>query len=112
MPNYRRHRIEDCCYFFTVNLLECHQNQLLIQYIDILRDTVKRVRSRHPFYIDAWVVLPEHMHCIWTLQKGDGDYSSRMRLIKMLFSKQILMTEWRSAVRHRKGERGIWQRRF
>ena len=64
MPNYRRNRIVGGCYFFTVNLLERYQNQLLVQQIDILRDVVRRVRERHPFYIDGWVVLPDHMHCI------------------------------------------------
>jgi len=112
MPNYRRHQIEGGCCFFTVNLLERHQNQLLVQHIELLRDVVKRVRFRHPFNIDGWVVLPEHMHCIWSLPKGGDDYGLRMRLIKTLFSKNMPKTERRSAVRHRKGERGIWQRRF
>jgi len=112
MPNYRRNRIEGGCFFFTANLLERNQNQLLVQHISILRDVVKRVRSRHPFHIDGWVVLPEHMHCIWTLPKGDDDYAIRIRLIKTLFSKEMPKTERRSSVRQRKGERGIWQRRF
>jgi len=53
MPNYRRHRIEGGCYFFTLNLLEHHQNQLLVQHINVLRNVVKRVRFRHPFHIDG-----------------------------------------------------------
>ena len=112
MPNYRRSLIKGGCYFFTINLLERKQNTLLIDQIDLLRDVVKRVRKKHPFHIDGWVILPDHMHCIWTLPDGDDDYSSRIRLIKMLFSKQIPDTEKRSTVRQRKGERGIWQRRF
>ena len=112
MPDYRRNRIEGGCYFFTVNLLERYQNQLLVQQIDILRDVVRRVRVRHPFHIDGWVVLPDHMHCIWTLPQGDDDYAKRMRLVKTLFSKEMPKTERRSSVRQRKGERGIWQRRY
>ncbi len=112
MPDYRRNRIEGGCYFFTVNLLERYQNQLLVQQIDILRDVVRRVRERHPFHIDGWVVLPDHMHCIWTLPKGDDDYAKRIRLVKTLFSKEMPKTERRSSVRQRKGERGIWQRRY
>ena len=40
-----------------------------------LRVAVKAVQLRHPFTIDAWVLLPEHLHCIWTLPSGDADYS-------------------------------------
>jgi putative transposase len=112
MPNYRRYWIEGGCYFFTINLLERHENRLLVQHIALLRDVVKRVRARYPFHIDGWVVLPEHMHCIWTLPKGDDDYALRIRLIKTLFSKKLPRTERRSAVRQTKGERGIWQRRY
>jgi len=112
MPDYRRNRIKGGCYFFTVNLLERHRNQLLVQQIDILRDVVSRIRVRHPFHIDGWVVLPDHMHCIWTLPQDDDDYATRIRLLKTLFSKKIPKTERRSSVRQRKGERGIWQRRY
>ena len=112
MPNYRRNRVEGGCYFFTVNLLERYQNQLLVQQIELLRDVVRYVRERHPFHIDGWVVLHDHMHCIWTLPHGDDDYAKRMRLIKSLFSKEMPKTERRSNVRQRKGERGIWQRRY
>ena len=112
MPDYRRNRIAGGCYFFTINLLERYQNPLLVQQIELLRDVVRRVRLRHPFYINAWVVLPDHMHCIWTLPKGDDDYANRIRLLKTLFSKEIPKTESRSNVRQRKGERGIWQRRY
>ena len=112
MPNYRRTRVKGGCYFFTINLLERYQNQLLVQHIDILRDVVRHVRVRHPFHIDGWVVLPDHMHCIWTLPQGDADYAKRIRLIKTLFSKEMPKTEQRSYIMQQKGERGIWQRRY
>jgi len=73
MPDYRRYRIPGGTYFFTVNLLERHANDLLIRHIDVLRLVVKETRKRWPFYIDAWVVLPEHLHCVWTLSPGDDD---------------------------------------
>lgn len=47
-----------------------------------LRDAIKKVRERHPFYIDAWVLLPDHLHTIWTLPEGDSDFSLRWNLIK------------------------------
>jgi len=98
--------------FFTVNLLERFPNDLLITHIDILRNMVRDVRKKRPFVIDAWVVLPDHLHCVWTLPPGDDDFTNRWRLIKQGFSKALPITERRSAVRKARGERGIWQRRF
>ena len=89
MPDYRRNRVPGGTYFFTVNLLE-RNLRLLTDHIDLLRLAVRQVRTRRPFHIDAWVVLPDHMHCIWTLP----------------------VTESVSEVRRAKGERGVWQRRF
>ena len=112
MPDYRRYRISGGTYFFTVNLLERYPNDLLIRHIDVLRQAVKETRKRWPFHIDSWVVLPDHLHCIWTLPEGDDDNSNRWRVIKQTFSKALPMIERRSVVRVARGERGIWQRRF
>lgn len=112
MPEYRRHFVPGGTYFFTVNLLERRNNDLLVRHIDVLREAVRVTRQSHPFHIAAWVVLPEHMHCIWTLPPGDADYVNRWRLIKMRFSRAIPGTEPLSASRLKRGERGIWQRRY
>jgi putative transposase len=112
MPNYRRAFVKGGTWFFTVNLLQRHNHDLLIREIDLLRTTVKKVQTRYPFTIDAWVVLPEHMHCVWTLPADDSDFSMRWRLIKSGFSRGLPQTERRSNVRQNAGERGIWQRRF
>jgi putative transposase len=112
MPNYRRAFIPGGTWFFTVNLLQRYRNDLLIREIDLLRETVRRVRERYPFQIDAWVVLPEHIHCVWTLPPGDSDFSMRWRLIKSGFSRALPNTERRSDVRKAAGERGIWQRHY
>ena len=111
MPNYRRNRVPGGTYFFTVNLLD-RNSRLLVEEIDILRGAVRTVHTRAPFHIDAWVVLPDHLHCIWTLPPDDNDYSGRWRVVKSLFAAAMPHTERRSAVRISKGERGIWQRRF
>ncbi|WP_054762310.1 REP-associated tyrosine transposase [Methylomonas koyamae] len=111
MPNYRRYRVSGGCYFFTVNLLE-RKNTLLVDHIDLLRESVRLCKREKPFNIDAWVVLPEHMHTIWTLPEGDDDFSTRWKLIKTHFSKGLPAEERRSKVRIKRGERGIWQRRF
>ncbi|MDT4289748.1 transposase [Methylomonas sp. MO1] len=112
MSNYRRYRIPGGTYFFTVNLLERHSNDLLVRHIDTLREVVRHTRKRWPFHIDAWVVLPDHLHCVWTLPQGDEDNANRWRVIKQAFSKALPATENRSASRIARGERGIWQRRF
>lgn len=111
MPNYVRYRIKGGCYFFTVNLLE-RNNTLLVDQIELLRESVLLCKQKQPFHIDAWVVLPEHMHCIWTLPEGDDDFSARWKMIKTRFSKGLPKIERRSNVRIKRGERGIWQRRF
>jgi putative transposase len=111
MPEYRRNRIPGATYFFTVNLLD-RRSELLLTHIDGLRDAVRNVRRRVPFHIDAWVVLPDHMHCLWTLPEGDSDFPRRWWAIKVGFSKSLPKTEDRHTVTLRSGERGIWQRRY
>ncbi len=98
MPNYRRAFVPGGCWFFTVNLLDRHRC-LLTQYIGALRDATRRTRARHPFTINAMVVLPDHVHAIWTLPPGDADFPLRWRLIKIDFAKAVPGTERLSPVR-------------
>jgi REP-associated tyrosine transposase len=76
-----------------------------VTHIDALRDAVRQVRANAPFRIDAWVVLPDHMHCLWTLPEGDVDFPSRWRAIKIAFSKTLPTDERRSPVMITRGER-------
>ena len=110
MTEYRRVNIPGATWFFTVNLAERHGNPLLTDNSDLLRHVFRRIRTDHPFKIDAMVVLPEHLHCIWTLPDGDRDYKTRWAMIKAGFSRGIPVGERRSASRVKRGERGIWQR--
>ena len=112
MPNYRRTDTPGATWFFTVNLLERHGNDLLVREMERLRACVLAEKQRRPFSILAWVVLPEHMHWIWRLPDGDADYATRWRRIKTDFSRGLPVAERRSAVRIARGERGIWQRRY
>jgi putative transposase len=112
MPDYRRVWHPGGTYFFTVSLRQRHGNDLLTRHIDALRGIVRSMQTRHPFVIHAWVVLPEHIHCIIELPSDDADFALRWRLIKMEFSKSLPVTERRSKVRRKRGERGIWQRRY
>jgi putative transposase len=111
MPDYRRYRVQGGTYFFTVNLLE-RRVDTLVRHVDSLREAVRLTRQEHPFHIDAWVVLPDHLHCVWTLPPGDDDFSNRWKAIKIRFVRTLPHTERRSKARIAKGERGIWQRRF
>jgi putative transposase len=86
MSDYRHNRVPGGTYFLTVNLLDRRSN-LLVEHIDALREAVRMVRAKRPFHIDGWVVLPDHMHCIWTLPEGYDDYPSRWKAIKTAFSK-------------------------
>lgn len=112
MPNYCRNRTKGGCYFFTVNLLERHQNRLLIEQINLPRKVVRQVKIKHSFHIDGWVVLPEHMHFVLTLPQSENSYATSIRLIKVLFSKNLPKTERRSTLRQKHGERAISQKRF
>ena len=111
MPDYRRNRIPGGTYFFTVNLLD-RTRPLLTDNIDTLRKSVRRVRELMPFHIDAWVVLPDHMHTLWTLPEGDADFPKRWQAIKMAFSRTIPLGEPMSPNARARHERGIWQRRY
>jgi putative transposase len=97
MPDYRRNRVPGGTFFFTVNLLD-RRSDMLVTQIGILRDAVRRVRARAPFRIDAWVVLPDHMHCLWNLPPGDADFPGRWRAIKTAFVKCLRTGESRSPV--------------
>ena len=94
-----------------MNLLE-RRRDILVRHVDRLREAVRRTREERPFHIDAWVVMPDHLHCVWTLPPGDDDFSNRWKAIKIRFVRGLPRTEGRSAVRQAKGERGTWQRRF
>lgn len=112
MPNYRRAWMPGGTYFFTVNLLQRQRCDSLVRHIDHLRAAVRDVRIRHPFTIHGWVVLPDHIHCILSLPPGDSNFPLRWRLIKGNFSKRLPHSERRSPSRQKRGERGIWQRRY
>ncbi|HJW82273.1 MAG TPA: transposase [Acidiferrobacterales bacterium] len=109
--HYRRTDVAGATYFFTLNLAERHRT-LLTEHIAILRTVMRGVKQRHPFHIDALVILPDHLHCILTLPEGDADYPLRWALIKAGFSRRIAKTERRNSSRVNKGERGVWQRRY
>jgi putative transposase len=103
MPNYRRAFVPGGSWFFTANLLERRQT-LLVDHIGTLREAVAMTRQSHPFTIEAFVVLPDHLHAIWTLPPDDADFSTRWRLIKSRFARALPRSERLSSVRVARNE--------
>ena len=116
MPQYRRSNTKGGTFFFTVCTL--NRRPLLI-HPDVqaaLRTAIKLVRSVHPFSMDAWVLMPDHLHCIWTLPETDANFGLRWGLIKQEVSRRCIgalqSVRTGSPSRIRRRESGIWQRRF
>ena len=110
MVQYRRNLVEGGTYFFTVTLVD-RRSRVLAEHGDTLRQVVRRVQDARPFTIVAMVVLPEHLHAIWTLPRGDADYSGRWRAIKAGFTHD-LCRRGTTMTHNSKGEYALWQRRF
>src|SRR3954469_14154038 len=114
MPNYRRAFVPGGCWFFTVNLLKRSQT-LLLDHVDALRTAVGVTRQKYPFDIDAIVILPDHLHAVWTLPPGDADFSTRWRLIKRGFTRRLAQANLLTGAASQKpgsDQRSLWQRRF
>jgi len=111
---YRRSQTTGGTFFFTV---VTYQRQPLFKNannINLLRAAIRETKVLHPFKIDAFVVLPDHLHCIWTLPLNDKNFSTRWRLIKSYFTRACLPQDkcLPTRARQHKGEQSIWQRRF
>ncbi len=110
---YRRSYQPGGCYFFTV---VTHQRQPILTIdhnIDRLRAAFQREQEKCPFNIDAIVILPDHLHTVWTLPEGDCNYSGRWNQIKRYFSIGSIGTRpLNSRSRYQKREKAVWQRRF
>ena len=106
MSQYRRAYIAGGHYFFTVvtfgrlELFSCQEN------VNRLGDAFRHVKRKHPFAIDAIVLLPDHLHAIWRLPEGDADFSLRWRLIKHYLARGV------NCPTNQRGEKQVWQRRF
>ena len=128
MSIYIRPKSSGAAIFFTVCLAD-RSSDLLVQEVSLLREAVRATRSERPFGILAWVVLPDHLHCIWRMPHGDGDFSVRWGAIKSRFTIGLrkagsrpptdlpVVAEGRYAglkpgLRANKRERAVWQRRF
>ena len=94
MSAYIRPKVPGASVFFTVALAD-RRARTLVDHIGVLREAVRVTKAERPFRIDAWVVLPDHMHAVWTLPEGDADYSGRMAAIKARFTRTMTGTDRR-----------------
>ncbi|MEX2286129.1 MAG: transposase [Planctomycetaceae bacterium] len=116
MSDYRRCYQPGGTFFFTVVV---HRRRPIFsndaaraQLGTIIRNT----QNELPFELVAICLLPDHLHAVWSLPVGDADYSTRWKKIKGNFTSEWLKSGHAesaiTASRKKKGERGIWQRRF
>jgi putative transposase len=116
MPNYVRWREQGATYFFTV--VAYRRQRILTGALcrELLRTAVAAVRARLPFEVPAMVLLPDHLHCIWTLPMDDDDFPERWRQIKGRLTHDYLASggrDWNVTDQHaRQGRRGVWQPRY
>lgn len=111
MSFYRRLRLPGATYFFTVNLAH-RGGDTLVRHIGHLRQAFRVMTAEHPIRCDAMVVLPDHLHAVWTLPPGDADFSIRWRKLKARFTRWSGVSPPTTPSKSRKRETGLWQRRF
>lgn len=110
MVNYRRNLVKNGTYFYTATLKN-RKKSYFIDYIDHLRASTKKTKLKYLFEIEAMVVLPEHIHTIWTLPHNDDYFAHRWRLIKSYFT-QVLAKECVPIIKNAKGNYNLWQNRY
>ncbi len=116
MPNYRRANAKGGTYFFTVVTYR-RQGFLCDENVrHALRNGIQNTRAIHPFEINGWVLLPDHLHCIWTLPPDDADFGVRWAMIKRFVTKQcgssLRREDWMNDSKRKRKESTLWQRRF
>lgn len=110
---YRRSLIPGGTYFFTIVTHDRNPIFSSPQSVELLRGVFRQVKERHPFVIDAIVILPDHIHCVLTLPNGDADYPLRLGLIKSDFARRraLAQSEVRDRLSNTKSP-PTWQRRY
>jgi putative transposase len=115
VPNYRRAHVPGGTYFFT---LVTYRRQPFLCDVDVrqaLREGIRTVQTIEPFEIDAWVLLPDHLHCVWTLPAGDRDFPGRWAGIKRHVTRmcrRLHREDWMTNSKRRRKESTVWQRRY
>ena len=116
MTHYRRPDSEGATWFFTVVTYQRRSFLCDREVRASLREAITRTRTSYPFRINAWVLLPDHFHCIWTLPENDSNFQLRIRLIKrhvtLKCSELLHDDKLNTPSRRKRNESTIWQRRF
>lgn len=116
MSTYLRAKIKGGSYFFTVVTYRRQEFLCDDSVRSALHDAIQETRTVYPFSIDGWVLLPDHLHCIWTLPADDGDFGKRWAMIKGFVTKRcsplLYHDAWMTDSKRRRNESTVWQRRF
>jgi putative transposase len=111
--DYRRNYVAGGTYFFTLVTENRKPYFKLAENCTIFMDAIRYVQKNHPFDLVAYVIMPDHIHMIWTLPEDDSNYSTRLRLVKSYFTRKMKnRPQVQNISRLLKGEQEIWQRRF
>ena len=116
MSHFRRANTQGATYFFTV---ATYRRRSFLCDDDVriaLRQAINKVPSQYPFTIDAWVLLPDHIHAIWTLPLNDADFAKRWQLIKRYVTQscgaRLHKPTWMTTSKTKHRESTLWQRRY
>jgi putative transposase len=116
MSEYRRYFVAGGTYFFTI--VTYHRRPIFAETpnVELLRRALAAIKRQQPFEINAAVILPEHMHFLWTLPPGDDAYSKRIGRMKVEFTQAFRgasrLPRNVSLSRQKHHEADVWQRRF
>lgn len=112
--NYRRAFVPGASYFFTLVTEQRRPWLADAENVELLRGAFRAVRAARPFEVVAMVVMPDHLHCIWTLPPGDADFATRWRLIKTWFTKRCdpQLRPVPALARVAKKQQAVWQHRY
>lgn len=110
---YRRSKTPGASYFFTLVTYDRLPIFSSPESFDLLHEALRYTIDSRPFLLDAFVVMPDHIHYVWTLPDNDADYPTRIGMVKSYFSKRYRGLEGSGTLsRTAKGEKSIWQRRY
>jgi len=116
MSHYRRANTAGATYFFTVVTYRRRPFLCDEDVRDALKQAINKVRKKHPFIIDAWVLLPDHIHTIWTLPPNDANFALRWQLIKRYVTQccgtRLHNPQWMNTSKAKHRESTLWQRRY
>ena len=106
MSQYRRFYQSGGNYFFTLVTYQRRPHFANPENVKRVKAAIKKVKNKFPFTLNAIVILPDHLHCLWKLPENDNDFSTRWRLIKRYFSIKI------NTLMNNRKENEVWQNRF